>query len=228
MLYPAELLGPIQGGPYDTHAVALYNNLCGKKNQVLFSNNHPGCNHCCNHPAQPLKHHRTLHPHLPLKAPSYPGFAQQVLLVDGYMEYHVVAVQLQVIYLFFGNPVGACTDFRDFPYDGVLVTFYAARHETGFYDGVDILMGNPSGYHGIEVYILYGQCLYGVLVAVFGGFQETAALFGCLPGVLGLFFRLIDRQQHLSLDCQPVRAAPFGWTGWRALLRILYSMEFSM
>ena len=36
------------------------------------------------------------------------------------------------------------------------------------------------------------------LVAVFGGFQETAAFFGSLPGILGLFFRLIDRQQHLT------------------------------
>ena len=63
-------------------------------------------------------------------------------------------------------------------------------------------MGNPSGYHGIEVDVLYGQCLDGVLVAVFGGFQETAAFFGSLPGILGLFFRLIDRQQHLTLDCQ--------------------------
>ena len=46
-----------------------------------------------------------------------------------------------------------------------------------------------------------------VLIAVFGGFQETAALFGCLPGVLGLFFRLIDRQQHLTWTRSPVRAA---------------------
>lgn len=104
------------------------------------------------------------------------------------MEYHVVAVQLQVIYFFLGNPVGAGADFRDFPYDGVLVALYAAGHETCLYDGVHIFMGNPSGYHGIEVDVLYGQCLDGVLVAVFGGFQETAAFFGSLPGILGLFF----------------------------------------
>ena len=102
------------------------------------------------------------------------------------MEYHIVAVQLQVIYFFLGNPVGAVADFRDFPYDGVLVALYAAGHETCLYDGVHIFMGNPSGYHGIEVDVLYGQRLNGVLIAVFCGFQETAAFFGGLTGVLCL------------------------------------------
>ena len=105
------------------------------------------------------------------------------------MEYHVVAVQLQVIYFFLGNPVGAGADFRDFTYDGVLVALYAAGHETCLYDGVHIFMGNPSGYHGIEVDVLYGQRLNGVLIAVFCGFQETAAFFGGLTGVLCLLGR---------------------------------------
>ena len=95
-LYPAELQKhKYKAGRMILMRSALYNNPSGKKNQVLFSNKHPGENI---RPApRLLKQHRTLHPHLSLKTPSYPWFAQQVLFVDGHMEYHVVAVQLQVI-----------------------------------------------------------------------------------------------------------------------------------
>lgn len=83
------------------------------------------------------------------------------------------------------------------PYDGVLVALYAAGHETCLYDGVHIFMGNPSGYHGIEVDVLYGQRLNGVLIAVFCGFQETAAFFGGLTGVLCLFSVLLTGSSTL-------------------------------
>ena len=64
-------------------------------------------------------------------------------------------------------------------------------------------MGDPPGNHGVKVNVLNGQCFNSILVPAFGCFQETAALAGGHPGILGLLFCFLDGKQDPSLDTQP-------------------------
>ena len=122
------------------------------------------------------KFHRALHPNLALEPAARQGFAQQILLVDGHVKLHVVAVQLQIIDLLAGHAVGLDLHVRDLADHRVLVAFHAAGHEAGIDDGVDVLVCNPPGHHGVQVNVLDGQRLDGVLVPVLRRLDEPRPL----------------------------------------------------
>ena len=84
------------------------------------------------------------------------------------MEYHVAAADGQVIDQLAAHPVLLGLNAGDLANNGILVAFDATGHEAGIYDGIQILLHGSSGNLGVQVNILNGQSLHGILVALLG------------------------------------------------------------
>ena len=84
-----------------------------------------------------------------------------------YMENHVIAFQLQIIYFLFRKRIDLFFYPQNISNNSILVTFNPTRHKAGIYDGINVLFLDSSGDLGIHINVIYGQSLHGVFIAVF-------------------------------------------------------------